>query len=1483
MMKTFKFTLLSAGLALSLTACFGSGGGGGGGGDSKPSAFQEIITTATTGADGSWGRVDILDGGTPVLVPGDPTDPGNIAPNPAKRALLDTFMKTQTDLNGDLVDNDADGIADADVGFDAYTTGTSTQTGSSKRIFAANNIYDLFQTTTGRTIGGIPTLNTSAPPFTGGDRDADGITDGGPGVFANVPFSIIPSLPTLPNFMGTPDGSGSGRGPGVGDDQHQFIQIEFPFKLNRDSLFNFLDQGNSFLGDPSDPGNVIIEKRWVSRPDAADQVNVIDHTFEHAHVPGIAIIGGICAVPLQQGFSTLTTIDPDLSNIPEGARAKLLDPRVLTYIAHEAPGTITTANPVGSTAGHITPDGVLVLPDPSTGLGGRVFGANTTVPSSVNDFAADGNAIPSAAVGFMSVNITHLRKGNELVEYPYFHSFPMSQTSVGMDPLAINGSFNRGPAIEVDAISRIPAIDVMDPSVDYLGNFDPNPVDDTVNTVSTKARFVVNFDKEVVPNSVGFSKAYTIHSVAGQGLVFPFNGNTRPIPSPAGSFTLGVIGAPLAPSIYIAVNQPVQVAVNNPFVKSGGTTTDAGDPIANLADPNFNMNLLNGLFPQEHNTLATLPRGVVPCDIYPRNQNNLQSYVIEPLVDLPPNAVITIGVCMQGLGMSNLLLPDTVPNAPSNHGNFTRSGTLFTPWQGLTALGLGDSTVSLKQVTLANQTIIKVNAGPMDLEGNLFFGGTGVVLDTLIDGDTTNDLTMGGWNVGRTFLVGDDQVRGYVNAPVAPQALVVGFGGDGLGVLDLNGEGYNTNAPLGALANVGSANKLITSRYLPPSVTGSTSNVNWDASSSQAGGANQRAFGILGRYTSGGCQCGQVSYESELASGLGIPTGPIAGKRAPGVNEGSSGYETMVRSSKGSQFLTDPSKLGLVRDILVGQFLDTVYFDVQNPFTFIGHVTYITPLQTGVPSNLISDPPVPNPPPLRFPEGLPHTAVIFDQAELTEDPVVITGSEVFGRDYLMRFDDGTGISPFTWPGNVMLNLNPTSNASNPNSFDIPLLPNAGFPSPFLGEINFPTKFLQTGPMPKTTTAGTVVLTALNTIAVGSGFPGGLKAPSYQSRQQIGNFLFVTDGVNKQLHAVNSNNMEVLESLNLPDPYGLGLSPEGGLLYVSNEGNNTLSVVGADPRNPSTFMTELTRVTVGEGPRAVAVSPDNEDVFVLNRLGNTVSIVDTGTNTVRRTLTQSGINRPNDVCVGMREFGGGPAFQSGTYHGFISNGGGDNILIYEGGPSGIAGIGFDNILGGIAPNEPPQLGAPVLNKMNNPRGIVYDPNTPLDGFAHTIGAFVAHQDAVAGNAMISRIAYTADSSPGQVTFNANNASPGFGEKVFNIVQQYVSTSTGTAFDVALPDYNRDIYENSNFNSHYNLLNAGGTTYSIGGQNIARNSKYPLASNIVPVFINGPRWDPDRVYLSIGGGTIDVFDVDSGIRLKTVQTDSNATIMASYFEQ
>ena len=1521
MNKQIASALVPLFLSLIVTGC-GSGGGGGGSDTSVPpnvsgagpaatEADIEVMTYATVASDGTWARVDVVDGGQPVTDPTNPADAGNSTLNAAKRKLLGKLQTTSgTDLDGDLAPGQVSGIADAN--FDTYSTGLA-HGDNAGRILAANNIYDLFQTTTG-----TPMLfngTGGGPLFNGGDSDGDGVLDGGPGLFSNMdgfqsgfngPFvsSLIPKLPSLPNTMGT-----VGRGPSA-TDAHQFIQIEFPYDLDLTSLFNPFNTGNSYLGDQvPGPLNVFVQERHVERSVPGDTINIIDQV--PAHVSVVAVIGGVASIPTLGG-TDWAIVDPastdpaaatNPSNIPKGARRLIGRKNVLTLIAHESPTSIASA-PVGTSSGHVA-GGVLVLPDPTADpSGGRVFGGNNgSHPGSVNDYGTYTDA-SAARVGFVSVRITSLRSSSKTIKNPYFHSFGMGQNNVGNDPLAVlakpqgtTRTFNRGPAIAVDSVTELPSIDVLESALDYLPPIIASPTSDASNKVSTRARFRIDFDKEVVPNSVGFSRRYTIQGTPTKGIVFPFNGNSRPIDSPATSFLTGALGSPLAPSVFVAVNQPFTGAnpfqvrrVNNPFAKAGSSLRDDGTPIDPSAVTTPDRNKVNGLYPARYNTLATLPRAVVPCDIYPVNQNNLQAYVIEPLIELPPGSVVTVGVCRPGLGTSNNLLNptmnqdplalNTVPFQPTNHGNFTRSGTLYTPYQGLTAVGLGDNTISLKQAVIGNQTIIKVNAGPMDLQGLLFYGGTTTAIDIELDGDLNgdNNATTGFFNVCRTFPVGTDAKTPYVNVPVAPQAIVCGFGGGkGLGVLDLSGTGFNTNAPGG-----GAEDMLIVSRRLQPALTGLPTFFNWQNGGALAAGNHQRAFGIVGRYSTT-CVCpGAISIESEFAIGSAVPTG--LNTPTPGINEGSSGFETMARNSFGSEFLADLTKVANVRDIILGDFLDTVYFDTENPFAqSAGHRTYNTPAQTGVVNNTVADPPLPNPPPLRFPVGLNHTLVRFDQNDLTAKPFLIDGSEVFNSDNFVSYDDGTGVAPIATSSQALIQLVPSYNPSNPNAFDVPPLPSAGFPSPFAEDNGQLVKFVQTGPLPETSTTGAIVLTSLNQAALNSAHPGGLVAPIYETRQQIGNFLFVTDGINKKLHAINSNNMKIIQSLKLPDPYGLALTPDLEVLYVSNEGDSSVSAVDVDPRS-ATFMTEIARIKVGQGPRAIAVTPDNEDVFVLNRIGNTISIIDVPTNSVRRTVTQSGINRPEDVALGLREVAGGPAFQSGTYHGFISNGGGDNLLVFEGGPSGQAGIGFDNILGTIKPNEPATLGQPVLLGMDNPRGLVYDPVAPLDAFAGTVGCFVAHQDPVSGRAVVSRVAYTKDSNPGQFTFNSTINSPSFGEKVFEVTQQYVSNSTGTAYDVALIDYNRDLLFNSNFGTNFNLYNAGATLVVISGLNLPRNAKYPQAGVLTGgVSSNVARWEPDRVYLSSGGRRIDVFDVGTGQHKKTIPTAADVTVMSSYFEQ
>jgi hypothetical protein len=53
------------------------------------------------------------------------------------------------------------------------------------------------------------------------------------------------------------------------------------------------------------------------------------------------------------------------------------------------------------------------------------------------------------------------------------------------------------------------------------------------------------------------------------------------------------------------------------------------------------------------------------------------------------------------------------------------------------------------------------------------------------------------------------------------------------------------------------------------------------------------------------------------------------------------------------------------------------------------------------------------------------------------------------------------------------------------------------------------------------------------------------------------------------------------------------------------------------------------------------------------------------------------------------------------------------------------------------------------------------------------------------------------------------------------------------------------------------------------------------------LDGPRWEPDRLYFSVGAANgqklIEVFDLLSGAHMKTIETPVQVGVIACYFGQ
>ncbi len=90
------------------------------------------------------------------------------------------------------------------------------------------------------------------------------------------------------------------------------------------------------------------------------------------------------------------------------------------------------------------------------------------------------------------------------------------------------------------------------------------------------------------------------------------------------------------------------------------------------------------------------------------------------------------------------------------------------------------------------------------------------------------------------------------------------------------------------------------------------------------------------------------------------------------------------------------------------------------------------------------------------------------------------------------------------------------------------------------------------------------------------------------------------------------------------PYGIAVNPTTNRVYVTNDGDNTVSVLDGSTNSV------IATVPVGLCPQQVAVNPTTNRVYVSNAYDNTVSVIDGNANKVLSTVTVG--NYPYGVAV-----------------------------------------------------------------------------------------------------------------------------------------------------------------------------------------------------------------------------------------------------------
>ena len=271
----------------------------------------------------------------------------------------------------------------------------------------------------------------------------------------------------------------------------------------------------------------------------------------------------------------------------------------------------------------------------------------------------------------------------------------------------------------------------------------------------------------------------------------------------------------------------------------------------------------------------------------------------------------------------------------------------------------------------------------------------------------------------------------------------------------------------------------------------------------------------------------------------------------------------------------------------------------------------------------------------------------------------------------------------------------------------------------------------------------------------------LNCDPYMIRQQIGQYVYVGDKAASEIVILNSNSMQVIDRIPVSDVGSMAMGPNLDRLAVTNPAAGTVTFIDT---NPSSFLFHRIRrqVTVGDMPMGVAWSPHNEDVLVCNEGSDTVSVISASNYLLRKTVDIPA-GQPFDVVMTPRETTFG--LRRGVYYGYILSRSGE-ISVFESGPNGINGWGFDDVIGTL----PFLFQSPKTLQLNPTRGymsvaVVHE--GPIDPITGQPGAL--------GDGAISTVEITGGQM-GQIPLTSGQA-PQFRSITFEVVES-LGASTGS---------------------------------------------------------------------------------------------------------
>lgn len=130
------------------------------------------------------------------------------------------------------------------------------------------------------------------------------------------------------------------------------------------------------------------------------------------------------------------------------------------------------------------------------------------------------------------------------------------------------------------------------------------------------------------------------------------------------------------------------------------------------------------------------------------------------------------------------------------------------------------------------------------------------------------------------------------------------------------------------------------------------------------------------------------------------------------------------------------------------------------------------------------------------------------------------------------------------------------------------------------------------------------------------------------------------------------------------PLGVAVHPSGIWAYVTNQGDNTVSVI--DTATNAVIAT-VDVAPAGQGPTGVAITPDGSKVYVANYKTDKVSVINALDNTVLRTVSLPAGSKPVGVAVVKKT--------DGTQQVFVANSGTSTVSVINTSTDTVAHVAY----------------------------------------------------------------------------------------------------------------------------------------------------------------------------------------------------------------